>query len=148
MANMIAGVSQISGAAIVFFSGLVADRIGPRRAALGFVATTGLMDVLLGTIHGPTLTPVLVFLQAASTVCCFPAGFALAAYNLPPHLRSSGLSLVIIIGMLSGWGVVPTGSAYLAEIYSFSLGFACLGILTLGLLPLIARLGSLEDRGR
>lgn len=140
LANTIIGLSQISAAVCLFFSGLIADRIGHKRGVVLFTATTGVLTLLLGLIHGSLTTPALILLQATSAACLFPAGFAIVSGIFPPHLRSLAISLVVLVGYFFGAGLVPSGIGYLAEALSFSVGFSLLGILTLAMLPLLSRL--------
>jgi NNP family nitrate/nitrite transporter-like MFS transporter len=104
--------------------------------------------LLLGLIHGPVTTPVVIFLQAASTACLFPVGFTLLALIFPTPLRNVAVSLVMLVGFLLGGGAIPTGIGHWAEAFSFSSGFSLLGIFFLAMLPLflrvVARLNLLE----
>ena len=147
-ANTLIGLSRVFGIVILFFSGLITDRVGPKRALTVFLTTTGVFTLLLGLIHGPVTTPVVIFLQAASTACLFPVGFTLLALIFPTPLRNVAVSLVMLVGFLLGGGAIPTGIGHWAEAFSFSSGFSLLGIFFLAMLPLflrvVARLNLLE----
>lgn len=136
-ANTIIGLSHVSGVIIIFFSGLITDRIGAKRAMALFAGTTGVLTLMLGFFHGSFVTPALVFLQATSIACFFPPALVIAALILPPRLRGLALSLVLIVAILFGEGVVPPGVGYLAEAVSFSFGICLIGVLVLGILPLL-----------
>jgi len=143
VANIIAGLSRIPGIVVIFFSGLVTDRIGHRRALAFFLMVTGTLTLMLGVLHGPVITPALVFLQSASAGWFFPAGFSMISVIFPPRVRSMAVSMIIVVGSLLGGGLIPSAIGYLAEISSFSSGFSLLGLLTLGMLPLVlSRRGS------
>ncbi len=142
-ANTLTGLARISGLALVFLAGWLTDRLGQRRALVGFQITTGALTLLLGLLRGPVATPLLVFLQAAAVVCFFPAGFSLVSLSFPPQLRSLAISLVTVIGSLLGAGAVPSAVGYLAEASSFSLAFALMGVLTLAS-AFMLRLGSVR----
>jgi NNP family nitrate/nitrite transporter-like MFS transporter len=143
VANVIAGLSRIPGIVVIFFAGLVTDRIGHRRALAFFLMVTGTLTLLLGVLHGPVITPALVFLQSASAGWFFPAGFSMISVIFPPRVRSMAVSMIIVVGSLLGGGLIPSAIGYLAEISSFSSGFSLLGLLTLGMLPLVlSRRGS------
>ena len=137
VANIIAGLSRVPGIVVIFFSGLVTDRIGHRRALAFFLMVTGTLTLLLGVLHGSVITPALVFLQSASAGWFFPAGFSMISMIFPPRVRSLAVSMIIVVGSLLGGGLIPSAIGYLAEISSFSSGFSLLGLLTLGMLPLV-----------
>jgi MFS family permease len=137
LANTIIGFSQISAAVCLFFSGLVADRMGHQPAMVLFVATTGALTLSLGVFHGSLTTPLLIFLQTTSAACFFPAGLAMVSAIFPAHLRSLAISLVALVGYLLGAGLVPLAIGHLAETWSFSVGFSLVGLLVLAMLPLL-----------
>jgi NNP family nitrate/nitrite transporter-like MFS transporter len=147
-ANTLIGLSRVFGILTLFFSGLITDRVGPKRALTVFLTTTGVFTLLLGLIHGPVTTPVVIFLQAASTACLFPVGFTLLSLIFPSPLRNVAVSLVMLVGFLLGGGAIPTGIGHWAEAFSFSSGFSLLGIFFLAMLPIllrvVARLNILE----
>jgi MFS family permease len=69
-------------------------------------------------------------------VCFFPAGFAMVSLIFPSYLRNLAVSMIMIIGFILGWGAIPPGIGYVADRFSFSLGFVFLGALTFVTLPL------------
>jgi NNP family nitrate/nitrite transporter-like MFS transporter len=137
VANAIAALSRIPGIVVVFFSGLVTDRIGHRRALALFLVITGTLTLLLGVIHGRVATTILIFLQSAAAGWFFPAAFSMTSTIFPPRLRSLAVSFVTVVGSLLGAGLIPSAIGYLAEISSFSSGFFLLGLLTVAILPLV-----------
>ena len=137
LANTIAGLSRGPGILLVFFSGLITDRIGHRRALAISLLTMGTFTLLLGVVHGRVITPVLVILQSTSIVCFFPAGFSMLSAMFPPHLRNLAVSMVTIVGSFLGAGAIPPAIGYLAEVSSFSSGLILLGVVTLALLPVL-----------
>ncbi len=137
LANVVVGLSRIPGIVAIFFSGLVVDRVGYRRALAVFLTITGTLTLLLGVVHGRVTTTVLVFLQSTSAGWFFPAAFAMISTIFPPRLRNLAVSLVAVAGSLVGAGVIPSAIGYLAEISSFSTGFIALGAMTLAILPLL-----------
>jgi NNP family nitrate/nitrite transporter-like MFS transporter len=141
-ANTLIGLSRVFGIVVLFISGMITDRVGPKNAMTLFLATTGVFTFLFGFLRGALLTPILLFFQAASTACLFPVGFTVMALIFPSHLRSIGVSLVIFIGFIIGGGMIPTSIGYCAESFSFSAGFSLLGIFFLALLPLFVRIGN------
>lgn len=137
VANAVAGLSRVPGILLIFFSGLITDRIGHRRALAISLLTMGSFTLLLGLVHGRVITPVLVLLQSTSIVCFFPAGFSMLSAMFPPHLRNLAVSMVTIVGSFLGAGAIPPAIGYLAEVSSFSSGLILLGVVTLALLPLL-----------
>jgi len=105
------------------------------------LVTTGTLTLMLGILHGPVITPTLVILQTTSSVCFFPAALAMASSLFPSYRRGFGVSLMVLIGMFFGWGVIPPAIGYLADASSFSLGFCFTGILVLTIMPLLFSLG-------
>jgi NNP family nitrate/nitrite transporter-like MFS transporter len=130
------GLSRAFSMVAVFSSGLMIDRIGPKRALTVFLAATGLFTLLFGLASGEMATSILIFLQAASPSCLFPINFTILSLIFPPHLRSIAVSLAVFFGFLIGGGIVPSGIGYWAEAFSFSSAFAVLGIYALGVLGL------------
>jgi NNP family nitrate/nitrite transporter-like MFS transporter len=144
-ANTLIGLSRSFGIILLFISGVLIDRIGPIRALTAFLITTGLFTLLLGVVPGATPVSVLVFFQAAFVGCLFPTGFTIVSLIFPERLRGVAVSLVIFMGFLFGGGIIPSALGYWAEAFSFSSGFALLGIASLILLPFFRRLTSCLD---
>jgi NNP family nitrate/nitrite transporter-like MFS transporter len=137
LANTIIGFSRIFGVVILFFSGMITDRIGHKHGAISFYAIMGTLTLLLGTIHGQVATPILIILQGTSLPCFFAAVFAMISAIFPSYLRSLTVSFLVTLGFLLGAGAVPPGIGYLAEALSFSFGFSLAGISVLATLPLL-----------
>jgi NNP family nitrate/nitrite transporter-like MFS transporter len=135
-ANILIGLSRTFGIVVLFISGLIIDRAGPKQAMTLFLTATGVFTLLLGLIHGSVTTPALVFFQAAATACLFPVGFTIISLAFPPPLRSGAVSLVMFIGFLLGGGAIPSGIGHWAEAFSFSSGFSLLGLFFLVMLIL------------
>ncbi len=136
-ANTLIGLSRFTGVMILFFSGLITDQIGRKQAVILFVATTGTLTLMLGTLRGPVVTPILIILQATSAVCFIPAGLATVSLLFPSSFISLAVSLLVPIGFLCGAGLIPAGIGYLADVLSFSFGFSLMGISALASLPLL-----------
>jgi len=147
-ANTLIGLSRSFGILLLFISGFLIDRIGPIRALTAFMITTGFFTLLLGVIPGAAPISVLVFFQAAFVTCLFPTGFTIVSLIFPERLRGVAVSLVIFMGFLCGGGILPSALGHWAEAFSFSSGFALLGIATLILLPFFRRLTSRLDLSR
>ena len=139
LANTLLGVSRVIPVLILFFSGMIADRIGHRRATVAFLAIMGVLTLMLGMLRGPSITPILVFLQPIAAVSVFPAAWAFLSGTFPPNLRSLAISLVGVISFFGGAGLIPQTIGYFGEVFSFSFGFCLMGIVVLATLPLLFR---------
>jgi MFS transporter, NNP family, nitrate/nitrite transporter len=139
LANTLIGFSRLAGLALVLLSGLVTDRIGHQRALALFLTATGVLTLLLGALPSPTITPVLVFFQAAFAACFFPSAFSIVSRLFAPRIRNLAVSLVAVAGSLVGAGAIPTGIGYFAEAFSFSSAICLTGLLTLAAVPLLLR---------
>jgi len=139
--NSLIGFSRIFGIVVLFLAGWITDRFGSKSAMTFFLLTTGVFTLLFGAIRGPVVTPVLMFLQAASVACLFPVGFSVLSSLFPLQLRGVAVSLVMVVAFSLGGGVVPSAIGHWAEVFSFASAFSLLGILSLGLLLLFLRAG-------
>lgn len=137
LANTIIGFSRMFGVVILFFSGMITDRIGHKHGTISFYAIMGTLTLLIGIIQGRVATPILIILQGTSVPCFFAAAFAMISSIFPSYLRSLAVSFLVTLGFLLGAGAVPPGIGYLAEALSFSLGFSLVGISVLATLPLL-----------
>jgi NNP family nitrate/nitrite transporter-like MFS transporter len=133
-ANLITGLSRISGLCSVFLAGALADRIGRPRTVVLSLAAAGTCAVLLGVVQGPWITPLLAFLQAASAASFYPAGFSLLSSVFPLPVRNLAVSMVLIMATLFGAGGVPPLIGFLADAVSFSFAFGAAGAATLAFL--------------
>ena len=138
-ANTLIGFSRTLGILVLFISGMMIDRIGPLRALTVFMVTTGVFTVLIGVIPGPAAVSILIFFQAGFGICLFPTGFTIVSMLFPERVRGVAVSLVILMGFLSGAGVLPSVIGYWAESYSFASAFVILGAFTLALVPFFRR---------
>ncbi len=141
-ANLVTGLSRACGIPVLFFSGTIADRISPPRAAPLFLSVIGTFTLLLGWVRGSLWTPIFVFLQASSVPSLMPVGFTMCSTIFPSSFRNVGVSLVALIGFVLGGGLIPSGMGFWAERFSFSSGFLLLGIFSLGVAFFISRGGS------
>jgi NNP family nitrate/nitrite transporter-like MFS transporter len=135
-ANLITGLSRVSGLFSVFVAGALADRVGRPRAAVLSLAAAGTCAVLLAVVQGPWVTPILAFFQAASAASFYPAGFSLLSAVFPLPVRNLAVSMVLILATLFGAGGVPPLIGFLADTVSFSFAFGVAGAATLAFIVL------------
>ena len=147
MANTLIGLSQLSGLAVIFAAGWLADRIGQKRVMAGSLLATGILTLLLPWMGGGMLVLVL-FLQAATLTAFFPAGFAALSRVTLPSLRSITSALGPPFAFLVGGGFMPTAIGYLADSHSFEAGIRMAGcyILLGCLLVVPLRLGRYDNQ--
>lgn len=125
-ANSLVALSRISALGIVFVSGMVTDRLGPRITVAGVFLGTGLVTVLLGIVPGSWIV-LMVFLQPPLSTSFFPPGFAALSRVGPANVRNILVSFTIPVAFLLGGGAVPAGIGALAEGGFFGLGFCLVG---------------------
>jgi len=142
-ANMILGLSRISGLVMAFVAGLLTDRVGEKRALSAVFLSAGILTILLGVAPDSWLVWI-IFFQAAVVVCFFPPGFSALSRIVPPNLRSVTTSMVTPTAFLLGGGAVPTFIGYMGEKQAFGLGIALIGGLML-LSPLVIRFLALRE---
>jgi len=138
-ANAFVGTSRLLAIPVLFATGLLVDRLGPRRSVALAQGLTGSVALLLGLVRHREATLALVLLQAGSAACFFPPGFALISRVFPAPLRGLGISLAGTLGTVIGAGLVPSLIGYLAEVASFRPAFALVGLVALAS-PLLLRL--------
>jgi NNP family nitrate/nitrite transporter-like MFS transporter len=145
-ANTILGLANVAPMAMVFVSGWVTSRIGPRPTMALFLGLSGVMTVLVGLLSGAGLI-VSIFLMAASAVGFFAPAFTALSRVVQPTMRSLATGFAPPVGFLLGGGLLPTGLGYMGQAASFSLGIVIIGaVITLGssatlLLRLLTDLG-------
>jgi NNP family nitrate/nitrite transporter-like MFS transporter len=125
-ANMLIGLSQVSALFMTFFAGWVTDRIGEKKAISIFLLASGIVTLLLGLVSGFWLK-VVVFLQPALIVCCFPAGFAALARIVQPNLRSLATAWVTPCAIVLGGGLFPLLLGYMGQTVTFASGIVVAG---------------------
>jgi len=136
-ANMVLGLSRISGLFMAFAAGLFTDRVGEKWALSAVFLSAGILTILLGIAPDSWLVWI-IFFQAAVVVCFFPPAFSALSRIVPPNLRSVTTSMVTPTAFLLGGGAVPAFIGYMGERQSFGLGIAVIGCLML-LAPLVLR---------
>ncbi|HSB82335.1 MAG TPA: MFS transporter [Candidatus Methylomirabilis sp.] len=136
-ANVITGLTRVSGLFSVFISGALADRLGRSRTVALCLAAAGVCTVVLGLLRGPWITPPVIFLQAACAAAFYPAAFAMISEVFPLPLRNVAVSMIMVLGVLLGAGVVPPAIGFLADSSSFSLAFSAAGLASLASLLLL-----------
>ena len=141
-ANLVTGLTRASALVSVFIAGILADRIGRTRTIAVSMAGAGGCTLALGLAAHPWTSPPLIFLQAAFAAAVYPSAFAIIAALFPLPVRNVAVSMIMIVGVFVGAGVVPPAIGSLADRFSFSLAFGAAGMATLASLLLLRLLPS------
>ncbi len=144
--NPLISVSRISGIAMIFVAGYLADRLGVRTLIGVVLAVTGVLTVMIGAFHGNAML-IVVFLQPVIITAFFPPALSAIADLGPPHIRSVAISLMIPAVNLIANGLFPTLMGSLTERGLVRGGFIGLGMAMLATLALIPLLPAHARRG-
>jgi NNP family nitrate/nitrite transporter-like MFS transporter len=125
-ANTLLGLANISPLVMVFVSGIVTARIGPKRSMALFLFLTGVAAVLVGSLSGTGLR-VAVFVMPALAVCFFPPAFAALSRIVQPNMRSLVAALGPSSAFILGGGLLPQLLGYMGQTYSFGSGIVIAG---------------------
>jgi NNP family nitrate/nitrite transporter-like MFS transporter len=126
-ANTLLGLANLSPWVMVFVSGYVTGRIGPRRTMTLFLFLTGIATIFVGGLSGTPLK-VAIFFMPAFAVCFFPPAFAALARIVQPTMRSLAAALGPSSAFIIGGGLLPQALGFMGQAYSFSLGIIITGI--------------------
>lgn len=140
LVNYLLSFSRVSGIFLVFWAGMLVDRLGVKKALLIFMSLTGLFTAALGVFTGNLLVAS-VIIQPTMACCYFPAGFAALSGSFPPESRPVAISLIVPTAVLTGGGVIPTMLGYFGDKDMFGMGFVLLGgiiILSAGAVSFLA----------
>jgi NNP family nitrate/nitrite transporter-like MFS transporter len=129
-ANMLLAVSRVSGVFMSFVGGMCADRFGPRRTIVVYLALAGLFTMLLGLTEGVWLTAA-VLLQPLVSTTFFPAGFSMISRGMPFQARGVAVGFITPMGALIGSGAIPLGLGWCGDHIGFGAGFVMQGALML-----------------
>jgi NNP family nitrate/nitrite transporter-like MFS transporter len=143
-ANTLIGLSRVLPMGMVFVSGWVTDRLGPKRALKAIFMASGIVTALLGVVPPSWVIPV-IFLHPMLTCSFFPPAFAALSRMSSPDIKNVAVSLTTSMGLLVGGGAIPVGIGFVGEMWSFSLGFAILGGLLFGGAQLVRYLKLTDD---
>lgn len=138
--NYLLSISRVSGIFLVFWAGMLVDRLGVKRALLIFMSLTGISTVALGVLPGNWLTAA-VIIQPTMASCYFPAGFAALSSSFSPESRPIAISLIVPTAVLAGGGFIPTMLGHFGDKGIFAMGFVILGMiitLSVGAVPFLA----------
>ncbi|WP_051617215.1 MFS transporter [Desulfonatronovibrio hydrogenovorans] len=124
--NYLLSISRISGIFLVFWAGVMVDRLGIRRSLFIFMGLTGLSTALLGVFSGGWLI-VAILIQPTMACCYFPAGFAALSRVFSRKERPIAISLIVPTAVLAGGGLIPTILGYFGDRDMFGAGFVLLG---------------------
>ena len=131
VANQVFAAGRGIGILAAISTGFLVDRF-PCRTLLGWVlAVTGLAQIGIALWPGNVGVGVWVFLQGWVHLMFFPVGLILIARLTGAGVRGAATGLVIGGGAVLGFGVTPWVLGAVADAWSFQVGIAVLGALTL-----------------
>lgn len=125
-ANALLGLSRIVPVGVVFLSGWITDRIGPKRALQIILLANGITVFFLGLASGPWMV-VLIFVQQMLASSFFPPGFIALSRAGGSKVKNIAVSVTMPVSFLVGGGVIPAIIGAVGQARSFSSGFVILG---------------------
>jgi NNP family nitrate/nitrite transporter-like MFS transporter len=140
-ANRLIFLSRIVAFGAPLITGWLSDRLGLRRILFSVVLASGVATLLLVAAPADWIGGGLI-LQAVSSVCFFPLGFAVLSRITQKENRNVAVALVIPFAHLLGAGLIPVVIGIAGDAGSFDWGFLLLSGLTLAGLFLIRFLES------
>lgn len=129
-ANKLIFFSRIVAFGAPLLTGWLSDRLGLRRILFSVVMASGVATLLLVASPADWIGAGLI-LQAVSSVCFFPLGFAVLSRITQKENRNVAVALVIPFAHLLGAGLIPVVIGVAGDAGSFDLGVFLLGGLTL-----------------
>ncbi len=137
-ANELLGLSRIPAVFLVLLAGWLTDRLNPPIAISLALAATGCAIIVLGLGPDAALVPA-IYIQASASACLFPPILSMASANSSTANRALTLSLSIAVAPVIGGGILPAGIAVAGDFYSFGVGMAAAGLITLSGIFLVKR---------
>jgi NNP family nitrate/nitrite transporter-like MFS transporter len=124
-ANTLIGLANVVPLAMVFVSGRISDKLGPKPTMSLFLALAGIFAVCTGLLSGIPME-ISIFLLAASAVGFFPPGFSALSHIVQPVCRSIASSFGPPFAFLLGGGLLPLALGSLGP-HHFGKGIAITG---------------------
>lgn len=137
-ANGLLGLSRIPSVFLVLLVGWLTDRLNPPMAITLALAATGVAIIVLGIGPDETLVAA-IFIQASASACLFPPILSMASANSSTANRALTLSLSIAVAPIIGGGILPAVIAVAGDFFSFGIGMAAAGLVTLSGIFLVKR---------
>lgn len=135
-ANRLLTLSRLVAFGMPLLAGWAADRLGLRPTLAVAVAGSSVATCLLALLPGPWLALALI-MQASSSVCFFPLGFAVLSRITTQETRNLAVAVAVPASHWLGAGLVPWMIGIAGDAGRFPLGVLALGgatALGLGLL--------------
>ena len=129
-ANRLLAGTRIVAFGAPLLGGWFADRKG-LKAALFLVIVSSSAATFSIALSPPQWIWAALFLQAVTSACFFPLGFAALSYTTRPETRSLAVSLTVPVGHFLGAGLGPALMGFSGDLVGFDAGFFVLGFLTL-----------------
>jgi len=135
-ANNLFGISRIGGFFGQVCIGFFLDRFSIKKIMFFLVLASGLSTTGMALVVNQELFISLMLLQGTFSVMFFPVG--LMAISRLTGLEERGVytGLIMAVSQIFGIGLTPFLLGVIADAWSFKIGLAVLGILTLSLCPI------------
>lgn len=137
-ANNLFGISRIGGFFGQVCIGFFLDRFSIKKIMFFLVLASGLSTTGMALVVSQELFISLMLLQGTFSVMFFPVG--LMAISRLTGLEERGVytGLIMAVSQIFGIGLTPFLLGVVADAWSFKIGLAVLGILTLSLCPIFS----------
>lgn len=142
-ANTILSVSRLVSIGVAVACGFIVDRFNLGRIMFSMVVITGVFTVLLG-LSPVRHTGIVLFFQAFFVTGFFPVGLVAIARTFGREMRGLATGIILSSAFFIGGGIMPWLLGVSGDIYSFRLGIAILGVLTMFASTLVFRLKELR----
>lgn len=129
-ANMVVALSRLPALGIIFIAGWASDRFGVKLTIRFVFLLSGISIFIIGVAPPSAMVPA-IFINTISVVCFFPPAFAILAKAGRKYGGNMAVTLAVPLGILGGSGIIPNILGHIADVFSFSLGIACFGIVTI-----------------
>lgn len=142
--NLLLSLSRVAGILLLVRAGPIITRIGRRRTIAGILLVSAVLTGLVGLVHGPILSVVVVAQPALLTVL-FPAVLSSIAVIGETRYQNVTYSLIITIAVAVGAGGAP---ALLGVLGDLGIGWAGFVVLALSMVTAVVFLRSTPEFGR
>ena len=126
-ANLLLGLSRLSGVVLVFAGGWVSDKLGAKRTIIASLSLVGLFTAGVGLASGWLLIA-MVCLQYLASICLFPATFSALSQASRPETRNLAVGIATGVAALVGTGAIPSILGLAGNTGHFELGYTILGL--------------------
>lgn len=129
-ANRLLSISRLIAFGAPLAAGWFSDRLGLKKVLFATIVSSSLATYCIALVPGEWVGAGLA-VQAVTSVCFFPLGFAALSSITSPGNRNLAVAFTVPFAHLFGAGMFPTLIGFAGDVGNFSLGLCILGTLTL-----------------